>query len=122
MDPFFGLFGEYLWNICCNTRFFRLLELAARSNWLLARLLGFKPLWASLATNTKAMSIRQLLVDVHTHCYLPRYVNFLRQRTSAPRIFSRASEERLLILDDEPASGRPVGAQVSTAKTEIEDI
>ncbi|PVG03279.1 hypothetical protein CPB86DRAFT_856283 [Serendipita vermifera] len=57
------------------------------------------------------MSVKQLLVDVHTHCYLPRYASFLRQRTQVPRIFSRGSEERLLILDDEPPAGRPVGPQ-----------
>ncbi|KAH8094805.1 amidohydrolase 2 [Cristinia sonorae] len=66
------------------------------------------------------MATHRLLVDVHTHVYLPRYASFLRSRTSAPRIFSRqttasngsvTSEERLLILDNEPSGGRPVGPQ-----------
>lgn len=62
------------------------------------------------------MAARRLLVDVHTHVYLPRYAAFLRSRTSVPRIFTRTSdageqEERLLILDNEPSGGRPVGAQ-----------
>ncbi|KAI0677029.1 amidohydrolase 2 [Trametes maxima] len=62
------------------------------------------------------MAAQRLLVDIHTHVYLPRYAAFLRSRASVPRIFSRTSpegrqEERLLILDDEPASGRPIGAQ-----------
>ena len=66
-----------------------------------------------------AAHAQKLLVDIHTHVYLPRYAAFLRSRTSVPRIFTRNSpesgkpEERLLILDDEPASGRPIGAQVS---------
>lgn len=61
----------------------------------------------------------RLLVDVHTHVYLPRYVTFLRQRVNAPFIFTRPSpdgkldEHRLRILDDEPPEGRPVGLQVS---------
>ena len=61
----------------------------------------------------------RLLVDVHTHVYLPRYATFLRQRVKAPYIFTRPSpdskpdEHRLRILDDEPAEGRPVGPQVS---------
>ena len=61
----------------------------------------------------------RLLVDVHTHVYLPRYVTFLRQRVNAPFIFTRPSpdgkldEHRLRILDDEPPEGRPVGPQVS---------
>ena len=63
------------------------------------------------------MAAQRLLVDIHTHVYLPRYASFLRSRTLAPRIFSRTSptgtkEERLLILDDEPSGGRPIGAQV----------
>ncbi|KAL4081609.1 hypothetical protein V8B97DRAFT_1862924 [Scleroderma yunnanense] len=56
------------------------------------------------------------IVDVHTHVYLPRYAAELRARSSAPRILTRTdaegrSEERLLILDGEPGSGRPVGPQ-----------
>lgn len=57
------------------------------------------------------------IVDVHTHVYLPRYAAELRARSSAPRILTRTdadgkAEERLLILDGEPGSGRPVGPQV----------
>ncbi|EMD40906.1 hypothetical protein CERSUDRAFT_111492 [Gelatoporia subvermispora B] len=59
---------------------------------------------------------QRLLVDIHTHVYLPRYASFLRSRTAAPRIFSRTTpqgltEERLLILEGEPSEGRPVGPQ-----------
>ncbi|KAI5118771.1 hypothetical protein M0805_005652 [Coniferiporia weirii] len=64
------------------------------------------------------MAAKRLLVDVHTHVYLPRYANVLRSRTSVPRIVERANpnvqgstEERLVILDDEPISGRPIGPQ-----------
>ena len=63
------------------------------------------------------MAAQRLLVDIHTHVYLPRYAAFLRSRPTVPRIFTRSSpdtgkpEERLLILDDEPPSGRPIGAQ-----------
>lgn len=65
------------------------------------------------------MSTR-LLVDVHTHVYLPRYANMLRSRSSVPRILERtgalgSKEERLLILDHEPSGGRPVGSQVCNA-------
>ncbi|KIP10676.1 hypothetical protein PHLGIDRAFT_50735, partial [Phlebiopsis gigantea 11061_1 CR5-6] len=59
---------------------------------------------------------RKLLVDIHTHVYLPRYADFLRSRSNVPRIFSRTNnlgeqEERLLILENEPTAGRPIGAQ-----------
>lgn len=60
--------------------------------------------------------MKQLLVDVHTHIYLPRYAEVLRTRTSVPRIFERpiaqgGTEERLLILENEPSGGRPIGPQ-----------
>ncbi|OCH92160.1 amidohydrolase 2 [Obba rivulosa] len=63
-----------------------------------------------------AAQAQRLLVDIHTHVYLPRYASFLRARASAPRIFTRSTpqgknEERLLILDGEPSEGRPVGPQ-----------
>lgn len=59
---------------------------------------------------------RKLLVDVHTHVYLPRYASVLRQRSTFPRIFEHKtaqglSEERLVIFDNEPGLGRPVGPQ-----------
>ncbi|KIY49402.1 amidohydrolase 2 [Fistulina hepatica ATCC 64428] len=57
----------------------------------------------------------RLLVDVHTHVYLPRYASMLRSRTSVPRILTLQiqgkDEDRLIILDHEPSDGRPVGAQ-----------
>ena len=62
---------------------------------------------------------RRLLVDVHTHVYLPRYAQLLRSRNVVPRIVPRerpdapgTTEERLVIFEDEPISGRPVGPQV----------
>lgn len=51
-----------------------------------------------------------LLVDVHTHVYLPRYASWLRSRSIAPRILvNESGEERLLILENETSAGRPVG-------------
>jgi hypothetical protein len=63
------------------------------------------------------MAASRFLVDIHTHVYLPRYASVLRSRTVAPRILTRSgpegrTEERLLILENEPSGGRPVGAQV----------
>lgn len=58
----------------------------------------------------------KLLVDIHTHVYLPRYTALLRSRLSVPLIRSiinseGVAEDRLLILDHEPSGGRPVGPQ-----------
>ncbi|PPR03857.1 hypothetical protein CVT26_000855 [Gymnopilus dilepis] len=58
----------------------------------------------------------KLLVDIHTHVYLPRYASLLRSRSSVPFIRTITNpqgtrEDRLLILDQEPSGGRPVGAQ-----------
>ena len=63
------------------------------------------------------MASDSLLIDIHTHVYLPRYASMLRERTSIPRIISVVnddgfSEERLCILDREPSTGRPIGPQV----------
>ncbi|KAH8113452.1 amidohydrolase 2 [Phellopilus nigrolimitatus] len=62
------------------------------------------------------MATKKLLVDIHTHVYLPRYANVLRSRSAVPRIVERAgpqggTEERLVILENEPISGRPIGPQ-----------
>ncbi len=46
------------------------------------------------------------LIDVHTHMYLPRYMELLRARTKIPRVVSRAGGDRLIILPDE--EGRSV--------------
>ncbi|KAF8897733.1 amidohydrolase 2 [Infundibulicybe gibba] len=59
---------------------------------------------------------RKILVDIHTHVYLPRYVALLRTRSSVPFIRSTPAQdgridERLLILNHEPSGGRPVGPQ-----------
>lgn len=59
----------------------------------------------------------RVLVDIHTHVYLPRYVSFLRSRKQVPRISTRINtlgkeDSRLHILPDEPSGGRPVGPQV----------
>ena len=65
-------------------------------------------------------------MDVHSHVYLPRYASFLRTRAVAPRIFSLpvpgepgAEEDRLLILDNEPSGGRPVGPQVFLTQRDL---
>ncbi|KAH8830381.1 amidohydrolase 2 [Flagelloscypha sp. PMI_526] len=59
--------------------------------------------------------MNRLLIDIHTHIYLPRYAAMLRTRSNAPKIMSLLkdgkTEDRLLILDDEPSGGRPVGPQ-----------
>lgn len=62
------------------------------------------------------MTAARLLVDVHTHVYLPRYASLMRSRATVPRIIpwtgkDGQQEERLLILDHEPNGGRPIGAQ-----------
>ena len=61
---------------------------------------------------SKMSAARKLLVDIHTHVYLPRYAALLRSRNSVPYIKSISpTDERLLILDHEPSGGRPVNSQ-----------
>lgn len=55
------------------------------------------------------------IVDVHTHVYLPRYMEMLRARSTEPFVFrTDQKKERLVILPGEHASsatqaGRPIG-------------
>lgn len=62
--------------------------------------------------DSEGSNLGLMLIDIHTHVYLPRYASMLRARSSVPRIFKRdTGDERLLILDNEPSGGRPVGPQ-----------
>jgi len=55
------------------------------------------------------------MIDIHSHVYLPRYVEILRDRSDVPRIVGE-QEFRLLVLpgedrDADTASGRPIGGE-----------
>ena len=58
-------------------------------------------------------------IDVHSHIYLPRYMDILRSRNTVPRILpgvDAAGDERYVILpgedtDASTAKGRPVGSE-----------
>lgn len=56
------------------------------------------------------------VVDIHTHVYLPRYMEYLRSRKEVPRVVSSNDSERLIILpgedlDGSTQGGRPIGAE-----------
>ena len=56
------------------------------------------------------------IVDVHTHVYLPRYVDMLKGRSQVPRIMEFEGQDRLLILPNEESdsstkTGRPIGPE-----------
>jgi predicted TIM-barrel fold metal-dependent hydrolase len=55
-------------------------------------------------------------VDVHTHMYLPGYMQMMRERTDVPKILNIGGEDRLLVLPNEAkeittSSGRPIGRE-----------
>jgi hypothetical protein len=65
-------------------------------------------------------------IDVHTHCYLPRYMEMLRSRTDVPYVCpgkSGADDERYVILPGEDAEdttatwGRKLGTWTDTGST-----
>ncbi|KXS09457.1 amidohydrolase 2 [Gonapodya prolifera JEL478] len=65
-------------------------------------------------------------VDVHTHVYLPSYIDYLRSRKEVPRIFrAESGEDRLVILpgedkDSSTAKGRPIGKEYYDVDTKLE--
>jgi predicted TIM-barrel fold metal-dependent hydrolase len=49
------------------------------------------------------------VIDLHSHLYLPRYMDLLRRRTDAPRVIERGGKEYLAVLpgkDDQRDAGR----------------
>ena len=55
-------------------------------------------------------------IDVHTHMYLPGYMNILRKRTNIPRVSTLDGSDRLIILPGEESEkttviGRPIGKE-----------
>ncbi len=54
--------------------------------------------------------MRPTVIDVHSHLYPPRYVDFLRARTEWPRITGERGRERFVIFEEEAKSngGRPI--------------
>jgi aminocarboxymuconate-semialdehyde decarboxylase len=55
-------------------------------------------------------------IDVHTHMYLPGYMNILRKRTDIPRVATINGSDRLIILPGEEKEqttniGRPIGRE-----------
>eukprot|EP01116_Phalansterium_solitarium_P021954 TRINITY_DN7058_c0_g1_i1.p1 TRINITY_DN7058_c0_g1~~TRINITY_DN7058_c0_g1_i1.p1 ORF type:complete len:360 (+),score=168.93 TRINITY_DN7058_c0_g1_i1:94-1173(+) len=66
-------------------------------------------------------------VDVHTHVYLPRYMQMMRDRKLLPRVVKDdANVDRLLILPEEEseefgvAKGRPIGTEYWDVNKKIE--
>ncbi|KAL8287418.1 hypothetical protein RQP46_003276 [Phenoliferia psychrophenolica] len=69
---------------------------------------------------------RPLLIDMHSHVYLPSYMAMLRKRTRIPRVHTAADgQERVILLKEEEAGGgdhsqgRPVGPQYWDRKEKI---
>lgn len=66
-------------------------------------------------------------MDVHTHVYLPEYLELLRRRETVPRVLpplEEGQDERLIILPDEDKgestkNGRPVGPAYYDVKEKI---
>jgi aminocarboxymuconate-semialdehyde decarboxylase len=63
-------------------------------------------------------------IDVHTHMYLPGYMNILRKRTDIPRVQTINGSDRLIILPGEDAEGttaigRPIGKEYWDIKAKL---
>lgn len=68
---------------------------------------------------------RKKSIDIHTHCYLPAYMNLLRSRKNPPRIVSNhKSQDRLIILPEEmndpyTSLGRPISSEYWNSKRKL---
>ena len=67
------------------------------------------------STSIRSMSTRNS-IDVHTHMYLPKYMDLLKSRTDVPFVRTINNEDRLVILPGEDeesttAIGRPIGKE-----------
>ncbi|KAM0748212.1 amidohydrolase 2 [Meredithblackwellia eburnea MCA 4105] len=76
--------------------------------------------------NSMPAPTRPLLIDVHTHVYLPSYMDLMRKRTRIPRVHTDdKGQERVILLKEEEAGGgdhskgRPVGPQYWDRKEKI---
>jgi len=62
-------------------------------------------------------------IDVHTHCYLPRYVELLKSRQEIPRIVvNDRNENRLVILpsDDAISNNRKIGGEYFDVNSKVQ--
>ncbi len=55
-------------------------------------------------------------IDVHTHMYLPKYMEILKKRSDIPKVITIGGEDRLVILPGEAdevttSTGRPIGRE-----------
>jgi len=47
-------------------------------------------------------------IDLHSHLYLPKYMEILRERSDIPLV---TKDNRLVILPNETSLGRPIGEE-----------
>jgi aminocarboxymuconate-semialdehyde decarboxylase len=64
-------------------------------------------------------------IDVHTHMYLPKYMEILKKRSDIPKVLTIGGEDRLVILpgeDDEvtTSTGRPIGREYWDVNAKLE--
>jgi predicted TIM-barrel fold metal-dependent hydrolase len=76
-----------------------------------------RPLLAAAAASARPAGVpAQASIDVHTHVYLPRYMDMMRERKEVPRVVKFQGQDRLIILPGEDAEGttavgRPIGGE-----------
>jgi hypothetical protein len=62
-------------------------------------------------------------IDVHTHCYYPKYMEMLRARgmhKDIPYVHAIDGKERLVILPGEHEKGRPIGPEYFEVSEKID--
>jgi predicted TIM-barrel fold metal-dependent hydrolase len=76
------------------------------------------------STRAGASAAPARIVDVHSHVFLPGYLEILRRRSQVPRICGPVGRERLLVLpgereEDAGGAGRMVGRHFSEAAAKL---
>lgn len=78
----------------------------------------------SAAAHPGRATASECIVDVHSHVFLPRYLDILRRRKEVPRIGGQTGSERLLVLpgereDDAGGAGRMIGPHFFEATAKL---
>lgn len=80
---------------------------------------------SAVASRSMSAAASMPCIDVHTHMYLPKYMEILKKRTDIPKVITIGGEDRLVILPGEDneittSTGRPIGREYWDVNAKLE--